>query len=234
MKPAMNIVKIHNEVPFASSMCYWLRLYEMGLPKLEKNSHRYDSHYLAWQSVRKKRNPYFSNGTGFEGYFVGDCQSPGAALEQLLAVGHEILDNITTLHRYEYNYRSNLMKTLMGEGCNFKAVYEWNAILGATLARLRCRVLNDREAVLFRKETYRLVNQLPEINYQRDPGTVEQEYYIVPDLSHQKGKLTVSNTWLKPSDVDAWLVLNAVGKFGHPLVRNYLKSEIQAHGHHAA
>jgi hypothetical protein len=221
----MKTVKVHNEVPFASSISFWIQLHDMDFQTMERNSHRYDPHYLAWQTVRKKRNPFFSNGTGFEGYFVSIAQTPDAALAQILAIGHRMLNSIIMLHRHDYRFRSNLMKTLVGEQGDFKSVYKWNALFGAALARLRCQVRQDRVATAFRDETYQLVEQLPGINYPRDPNTVTQEYYIVGDMTHFGRKLTVSNNWLNPSDQDAWLVMQSVGRFGHPLVRAYLRQK---------
>jgi hypothetical protein len=230
----MNALKIHNQVPFAPSISFWLQLHDMGLQAMEQSSHHYDTHYLAWQTVRKRRNPFFSNGTGFEGYFVGTSQSSDAALEQTLAIGHRMLNSITMLHRHDYRSQSNLMKTLVGECGDFRSVYEWNALFGAALSRLRCQVRRDQVATTFRAETYQLVEQLPSISYPRSLNAVAQEYYIAGDTVQSAPKFTVSNNQLNPSDQDAWLVMQSVGRFGHPLVRTWLRQKSQAQGYLAA
>ena len=230
----MNALKISNQVPFAPSICWRLELYEANLLALTQNSHQFDFNYLAWQTVRKKRNPYFVNGTGFEGYLIGMCQTPDQALDYLLELGRVILNNVVLLYRFDYDFRSRLMKTLVGEQADLQAMYEWNALFGAHLARLRCTARRNYQAAAFRTETYRLVEPLPEIAYRKDADTIQQEYFIAPNSTDAGSKLTVASSGLKSSDQDAWLVAESLGRFGHPLVRTYLRKEFQANGLRAA
>ena len=230
----MNTLRINNQVPFAASISGWLTLNQVDLPVLEAISHQYDAHYLAWQTVRKERNPYFVNGTGFEGYFVGTCTTSDEALTRILAVGQGMLKSIVLLHRFEYRFHSRLMKTLVGEYCDFEALYEWNALFGAALARLHCQVMQDQKAAAFREETYRLVDPQPEIHYLIHTGTLEQEYYVPHDTSGSDHRILVTDGRLNTPDQDAWLVAQSVGRFGHPLVRTCLQREIQDHGLRAA
>jgi len=230
----MNTLRISNQVPFSHSICTWFDLNQVDLPVVLQSSHQYDVPYLAWQTVRKERNPYFVNGTGFEGYFVGTCTTSDEALARLLTIGQDMLTSIATLHRYQYRFHSRLMKTLVGEQLDLKALYEWNALFGAALARLRCQTLRDRQAVAFRDETYRLVDHKPEIHYRNHIGTLEQEYYVAHATAGSDHRLRVVNGGLKSQDQDAWLVVQSVGRFGHPLVRMSLHRTLQNRGLRAA
>jgi hypothetical protein len=233
----MNALQITNQVPFAASIYDWLTLNQVNIQAFEATSHQYDVHYLAWQMVRKERNPYFVNGTGFEGYFVGTCPTPESALTQILAISQQILENIALLHRFEYQFRSMLMKTLVGEKYNLRAVYEWNALLGEALTRLRWRAMQDLEAAAFREETYRLIgvaDRFSEIHYLNDTRPLRQEYFVVHNTQGTGHRLLVNSDGLKTQDQDAWLVAQSVGRFGHPLVRTCLHREIQDHGLRAA
>jgi hypothetical protein len=230
----MNTLRISNQVPFSQSIYCWLALSPAGLPPLVQASHQYDFHYLAWQTVRKERNPYFVNGTGFEGYFVGTCTTSDEALARILAIGESMLKSIAVRNRYQYRFRSKLMKTLVGEQCDIGTLYEWNALFGAALARLRCQAMQEHRAVAFREETYRLVGQQPEIHYLKRTGVLEQEYYVAHDPSVGDHRLLVTSGGLTAQDQDAWLVAQSVGRFGHPLVRTCLRRDIQDHGLRAA
>src|SRR5262249_11050633 len=132
---------------------------------LIKESCQFERQYLAWETVRQGGNPFFENGTGFEGYFIGCCHAPSEALTQLLSLGHQILTNISRLHRFEYQFQSRLHKTLMGELEDLRAMSEWSDEFGATLARLRCKVLCNKDAQRFQSATKQIVDRLPPITY---------------------------------------------------------------------
>ena len=219
----MKRLKIDNQVPFASSIYWWLKLHQSSSKNLIRESHRYDLQYLAWQEVRKERNPFFFNGTGFEGYLIGDCQSPGEALDQILEICQEMLDNSARLHRFEARFLSRLMQTLVGEDCDPRSMYEWNALFGAALGRLRCTATRNRLATLFRRETYREIQHLPAIDYRENLGSVQQEYFLAGHSIADSYKLLIGSQILRSSNQDAWLVAQSIGKFGHPLVREYLR-----------
>lgn len=228
----MNTLRVNTQVPFATSICGWVDTNQVDLQAFEATSHRYDTHYLAWQMVRKERNPYFVNGTGFEGYFVGSCRTPDQALSQILEISQTMLEHIALLHRYESGFRATLMKTLMGEQYDLRAVYEWNALFGEALARLRWRAMQDHEAMKFRDETYRLVrlaDRYSEIHYLNNTSPLQQEYFVVHDTPNSH-RLMIRSSGLHTHDREAWLVAQSVGRFGHPLVRTSLKKEFQEHG----
>ncbi len=218
-------LKIDSIVPF-SDCIYWQLLmnHEQTPTSLLAESHQYDHPYLAWETVRRRRNPYFESGTGFEGYLVGICHSPDEALEQILAISRGMLIGIARLYRFEYGFRSKLRQTLSGEASDPKAIAEWSAQLGAALARLRCNLFHNREADAFREETYQVVSGLPPIDYHAVNHAFRQVYSV--DCQHIPNtvKMVINAQQLPTADQEAWLVAQAIGKFGHPLVREFLRA----------
>lgn len=219
----MSVITISSQVPFAESLHRWLNANAVQLDTLAEHSHHYDPNYLAWETVRKIRNPYFVNGTGFEGYFVGLCRTPEEALDAVLGIGHAMLDSIALMHRFDPRYRSLLLEVLVGERYDMHALYEWNALLGGALARLRCNVTQGFQAAQFRAETYLMTTSLPAIVYRKSGNTVKQEYVIPMDDGNNGNRLMITPQLLKPADRKAWTVVQSVGRFGHPLVRAYLR-----------
>jgi hypothetical protein len=219
--PSGRLLKIENEVPFAHALYWQLKLEGQSLETLARD-HRYELPYLAWETVRKARNPFFVKGTGFEGYFVGICESPEDALDEILRTGHEILDSIAKLYRPEYGFKSTLMKTLSRELDDPKAIHVWSTCLGATVARLRCNLFKNREADAFHTETYRIVSRLPAITYTEDNHAIRQSYVIEAESLDAGPAIQINAAMFKPSDQDAWQVAESIGLFGHPLVRQFL------------
>lgn len=216
------LLKIENQVPYGAPIYGWIHVDDIPLDTVVKPSRQYERPFLAWETVRKIRNPFFDNGTGFEGYFVGFCQSSDEALAKLLNVCQDMLLNVNRLHRMDYTFRSRLMKTLTGESCDYKAMYEWSAQLGAALAKLRCNVRQNRRTERFQTETYYIVNRLPMIAYHEEDRTIEQQY-MIGFCTAPGSRAHITFQSLKPSDQDAWLVAQLIGRFGHPLVRQFLR-----------
>ncbi len=213
-------LKIENYVPFGDTITGRLRIVQdHGLDALIQQSQPYDRAYLAWETVRKRRNPYFENGTGFEGYLVGLCRSPDEALARVLQINRGILTSIMRLHRSEPRFRSRLFKVLLDESNDTPAITEWLTQLGAALARLRCHVLCSRQAADFHTETYRIVAGLPPIAYREMDDSVKQVYILNGHHADPVPKLRIDSQALSPDDQEAWLVAESIGKFGHPLVR---------------
>ena len=171
---------ITGEVPFSQCIYCHCRIQNFKLEKLAKLSHRLESSYLAWESVRKGRNPYFIEGTGFEGYLVGWCSTPEEALYVLIDIGREILHDIDVRYHLEHVFKSRLMQTLTGERQDSRAVQAWQNELGVMLARLRCHVWEHETATEFRSETYRQVKLLPAIRYHTHEHHIDQSYQIAP------------------------------------------------------
>jgi len=217
------MLTIESKVPHDSVLYGWLRLHDMPLDNLVQQSHRYERAYLAWETVRRVRSPFFKVGTGFEGYFVGIYQTPEEMLNQLLKIGHEMLTSNCRLYRHQYTFKAKLMKTLRGELNDPRAIDIWSTLLGATLGKLRCNLHRNYKTYLFQNETYWTVNRLPFIKYVQCEYHIEQEYILAPFKSDCVSKPDFCLNILKPSDYDAGLAVSMIGCFGHPLIRAYLR-----------
>jgi len=229
MSPSLQIQQVNNEVPFGQPILLWANLYDSCLNHLVKHSHIYDPNYLAWETVRKGINPFFVKGTGFEGYFIGVCHSPAETIDAIIAQCQQILDRIARLYRYEYGFRSRLIKTLCRESADPRAINEWSAQLGATLARLRCNLDNNFEAQKFQSHTYRTIHNLPPIRYWEDKDVVNlKQNYAYNALLGSRKVLQIDSHIIQPAHQDAWRVAEAIGEFGHPLIREYLRAQTAA------
>lgn len=218
----MSPLTVQTEVPFGASITVRMRINDATQEELVTGSRKYVEQYLAWEIVRKCRNPFFDKGTGFEGYLVGTCSSVEQALEQIIAVGQESLDSISRLYRFNRVFKSQLMKTLTGESDEPKAMSEWSAQLGAAVARLRCRLLYNSQAAAFREQTYHIVGKLPGIQYFNKGRTIKQTYTLAYCGIDHVRQVSIASAQLKPSEQDAWIVAHFIGRFGHPLVREFL------------
>lgn len=217
-------LQVASDVPFATALYWRLRMKGIHLEELTKQ-HRYERNYLAWETVRKQTNPFFDNGTGLEGYLIGHCQTPDEALETILNICQHMLDCIARYHRFDSNFQSRLFDTLIGYRNDAEAIETWSAYLGATLARLRCNLLNNRPADAFQTETYRLVDRHPDIDYKMRPETIKQHYRIAAAYT-KTHRVQVNLSNLNPSHQDAWLVAASIGRFGHPLLRRVMDLEV--------
>jgi hypothetical protein len=217
------MLTIESSVPHYPIIDGWLRLHNMSLDNLVQYSRRYERAYLAWETVRLARNPFFSVGTGFEGYFVGSYKSSEEMLAQLLHIGHEMLTSNCRLYRHQYTFKTKLMKTLRGEINDPYAIEVWSTLLGAALGKLRCNVHYNYKTYLFQNETYWAVNRLPFIRYTQCEERIEQEYVLALFKNGCVAKSDFCLNMLKPSDYDAGLVVSTIGRFGHPLIRSYLR-----------
>lgn len=215
-------LEINSQVPFAAPIYWRIQLSSLELDHLVKLSRQYETPYLAWETVRRARNPFFENGTGFEGYFIGFCHSPDEALAAIVRTGQEILDRIWRLHGKDYRFKSRMMKTLSADESDRRTMHEWSAQLGATLGRLRCNIRQNHAATAFQEETYRTVYRLPMIVYEEYDATIEQRY-LIGSARASGSRVRIGLTDLKPSDQDAWRVAQYIGRFGHPLVRQFLR-----------
>jgi hypothetical protein len=216
-----NTLCLSGPVPFADSFYWWLKLNDVGLESLVKDSRRYEQPYLAWEMVRKNRNPFFMTGTGFEGYYIGVCHSAEEVLAAIILVNRQILTNIMRQYRMDYGFKSQLMKTLLGEVSDPKAIGIWAAEFGAAIARLRHNLQHNLEGDSFRIETYRAVKTLPPIDYREDDHQILHSYSIGYQIPKPKIQVTIDS--IHPADQDAWLVAWSIGRFGHPLIREYLE-----------
>ncbi len=222
--PHAPLLQMDKAVPFGEAICCRLRLVtDWNWIDLVRASYRHEPHYLAWETVRKGRNPFFENGTGFEGYFVGLCPTPEDALDRILETSQQMLTSITRLHRFEPRFRSTLIKTLVGEMGDLPAISEWAAQFGATLARLRCNLIRNPQSDAFHTEISRLVSRSPSMSYIKNAHSIRQCYQISSGHDPNAVRIVVSMSDLKASEQDAWLIAASVGKFGHPLVREFVR-----------
>ncbi len=222
---------VKSKVPYDITLYGWLHVNHLPLETLTEKSRRFEQSYLAWETVRKLRNPFFTNGTGFEGYFVGIHHSPEEMLDTLLKIGHRILDSNCRMYRYNYTFKSTLMKTLIGEVSDPRAIYVWSDLLGSLLGRLRMNIETNHENYHFQNETYWIVNNLPQIRYAPRDFRLEQEYRLMLFGHHRAHRLDFSPSLLRPSDYEAGRVVWMLGRFGHPLIREYLHKVDQAYWH---
>src|SRR5690348_6209547 len=145
-----NTLQVDSKVPFGNSIYAWLNVAQSHtLEEFVAQSRLYEPTYLAWEEVRLGRNPFFENGTGLEGYFVGLCHTPEDVLERLLEIGRDALRHITRIHLHDPHFHSVLMQVLFEESDDPTAIAEWSTEFGATLGRLRCNLLNNAEGSAF-------------------------------------------------------------------------------------
>ncbi len=215
------IITLQSEVPFGQAIYALLYLNDIHLDTLSIHD-QVERHYLAWETVRKELNPFFEEGTGFEGYLIGRCSKPEEALESILVINQHVLDAIARLYRYQYSFRSRLMKTLTRETSDPEAIHTWSAYLGAELGKLRMQIASNLDARTFQMQTYQMIGTLPPMVYHQSGEAVTQTYAVASETKPQVNKLTISLPMLKPSQQDAWLVAENIGEFGHPLVRKLL------------
>lgn len=221
--PGGHILRIDSDIPFTDAVYGWMAAHRHELDTLASPSRRFENNYLAWETVRRRTNPFFENGTGFEGYFVGQCTVPEEALDHILTMSQSILDNLARMYHNNFPFQSRLMQTLAEEHPDPKAMYIWSAELGAALGRLRVNVSRNAEATAFNANTYRLVQMLPPIHYQEAGQSIRQAYAVTGSADNQRRAL-VTLSDLPPTRQHAWMVAQFIGKFGHPIVREFLRN----------
>ncbi|MCS7070844.1 MAG: hypothetical protein NZM00_05015, partial [Anaerolinea sp.] len=209
---------VENVVPFSQVIYAWLCLRSLQLEAVVQHD-RVERNYLAWETVRKQTNPFFETGTGFEGYLIGRCPDAAAALDETVDIGQRILDAIRRMYRFEYGFRARLMATLLRERADSALIAIWAEYLGAELGRLRAQVVHNDAARQFQARTYHIVETLPPMYYRQIDDAIRQRYAVGSDGRPPADRLKVTLTMLKPGQQDAWLVVENIGQFGHPLIR---------------
>lgn len=213
---------IHSTVPFSRAIHTWLHYANPSYEYFIRESRDYEARYLAWETVRKGRNPFFVKGTGLEGYLVGRCTSPEEALTTILGIAQTTLDRIARYYRYNWEFRARLLRVLRRECDDPQGIAEWSAQLGAMLGVLRCHVLRCPEAQHFQTQTYLMTTCLPRMDYAENGDHLDQSYAVIDDPQLRDGRLSVDLAMLNPAQQEAWIVADAIGEFGHPLIREYL------------
>lgn len=225
LRRSSGLLHVESYVPYCTCISTHLCLNRRPLEEFERLSRTYERAFLAWETVRRVRNPFFKEGTGFEGYYIGRCQSVDEMIQRLLELGRMMLECNRRYFRYDYAFQARLMDALSGEWADVKALDAWSALLGATLGRLRCMANRVPKAGQYQSETYSLTNSVPPITYRMNGCTIRQEYTLPYPPHLQSHKLDISFDSLPPRDQDAAFVIWSVGRLGHPLVRQYLSEK---------
>lgn len=183
-----------------------------------------EDRYLAYESVRTglragyivgkiythdKRLPY----TGLEPYAVGSELSP----EEIVGLeASEGVKLVKALNRDGSGYFYN--KALRGEKVDPKVIGDLAAVWGGLVARFRA--IGDSDLSQFRSETYSRVRVLPDIAYALKGGDLKQTI-VLPKVS--EGQFPTTRVELSSDDIRGYLMVSALGRFGHPLVRETVR-----------
>ncbi len=221
-RSSKGLLIVESNVPYGAAIAAWLALRRQPLAELERSSRWYERPFLAWETVRRVRNPFYSMGTGFEGYYIGQCGSSDEMTERLLQLGRDMIASNDLLYNFDYNFKSRLMKALAEEALDLKALNAWSQVLGATLGRLRRMAASSPAASTFQQETYRMTNSVPPIRYTLHDHTVSQTYTLPFPGQHNARASALDPATVYPADREAAFVITTVGRLGHPLVRQYL------------
>jgi hypothetical protein len=221
-RSAKGLLTVESNVPYGASIAGWLALHDRPFSDLEHPSRWYERAFLAWETVRRVRNPFFSEGTGFEGYYIGQCHSADEMTARLLELGHAMIASNDRLYPYDYAFKTRLMNALSSESVDVPALKVWAELLGAMLGRLRRIAGQTPAAGVFQTETYRMTNSVPPIRYSLTRQNVQQTYTLPFPPQANGRKLAIDFSTLAPTDRDAAMVVWSVGRLGHPLVRQYL------------
>lgn len=224
-----------NEILIANKDVPLSKLVKTGLSvgKLsvaEQKSHGMDEAYFRWQAIRlagvplngKKNETRVTCRTGLEGYFVGSVESPEKLATELLEIGEQIWKGIKLLHKLNYSKRKRLEETILGKGYSSDAAFEWAAILGATIARLRAKLLYNKVGQEFQFSTRQEINGLPKIIYrvnELDSGLVQAYKLPIAD----KQTIVIDSFGSGDEQKLYWETVQNIGIFGHPLVRALLR-----------
>ena len=198
------------------------------LEKIIKTSHVLDRAYFSWLKVRKDGIPLSNSSskkvtfeTGFEGYSVGRVSSKDELLSDIISDGKRLWNGIRLLHKHSQLSKNGLEKAVRGEPCRIEYLDEWMTIFGAELARKRAQILSNQQALAFRMQIKKLVENLPLITYSLNPqGIGMQTYYLPCDPVQTTVSVdALQNLNLNDEEALAFLTMKNIGKFGHPLLR---------------
>lgn len=208
-------------------------LYEMAqkvdhvpLEKMLNHSRKMKDPFLSWECIRKFGVPLGNQrvtlSTGFEGYLVGQVNSAEEMIQDLAQTGVEIWRIALIRYKNQWKRKKQLREMITGESFSSWAAREWSVIFEAQLARRRASILKNKEAQAFRAENKKKVLGLSGVTYTvSDSGLITQKYELTsprdqvvrPSLSH-----------LSDEEMFGLLIMQEIGKFGHPLVRTALNS----------
>jgi hypothetical protein len=125
----------------------------------------------------------------------------------------------------EYGFRERMMRALIEDDVDFKAVQAWAEQFGAVVARLRCNLQHNPDGNLFRIQSYRVVSGLRPISYHLFDSRIVQTYSVGRRFLPPRPQIELNG--LNPAAQEAWSVISQLGRFGHPLVREYLQQRMR-------
>lgn len=209
----------------------WLEIKGLSLRDLVGLvNHNQDRGLLAWQNVKFARNPFFAEGTGFEGYDFGLVQSSAEELENLISDGQGILDSIARLHRNDRQYINVLINTLYGDQHEPRAINEWTDILGALLAKKRAKLINNPVGEKFRTETHTIVGALPKVQWHHSGDNIIKSFSLGQSVD-VTGKPKLESYDLTSKQEEALAVMMLLGEYGDPLIRLFSEIDRSGSGH---
>ena len=199
------------------------------LTSAELSSHGKDKAYYGWQQVRLAGIPLdlarpkdlYTCKTGLEGYFFGEVHSQEQLAAEIMAIGKDIWSGINLTHRGLHQKKRGLRRTILGEECTLESALEWSTILGATLGRLRAKLLYNPAAAKFQFDVKQTVDGLPKIQYgTQDRASKLVQTYQLP-IKDANAKIIPSPAATE-EEMLHWETVQNLGLFGHPLVRALL------------
>jgi len=228
LKPSGSIV-IDNSPFFPKQLACDLDLLVEGnkvtneeLNDLVRRHNSFFDAYIRWELVRRA-SPFVKDakGTGFGGYWVGVTKDGAEVVNDLVALGQDVLDSITRLHPRQPARRRKLLKVLRGEEYSEEALLELNDIFGSLLARLRVQLLGNHAGQLYRQETEELVRgSIVKLSWEGEDALREQVILPQRRSKHGDGILPVGKEVMKEmTETDAGFLMWRIGMMGDPLFR---------------
>jgi hypothetical protein len=205
-----------------------------GIPthQLAERLKVYSKAYLRWM-VTKYKNPFLANGTGLEGYFIGDHLTSGIQVAREIGeLGLQAMKNIAAcdgklmVRRIEKMVTNNVFDS--------KAMEIAQAEFAAILARLRTRLYDNHDATQYRETLDHTVSQLPPIHYGVDGANALeainnghflcQQIFIPKNFglinSHKYERLEGDPlSFLDPNLQRGFFYMDQFAKFGAPIPR---------------
>lgn len=203
---------VFKQCPFSELV--WSQIGALSKPKAMQGY----ANFLAWMLMRE-RNPFFTQGTGWEGYAVAHTVQPAHVLEWELQLGKSMIDRM-----YEANppgsVRQEYLRFMEGKLSVANLRY-WNAAFGAELARQRARTLQHPLARAYRLQTYQQLPTISEVSVALEFGTSFEQYMLPQIELHQVQRIDLSREFERMTDLQqvSLRLLCLLGMLGHPAVR---------------
>ncbi len=178
--------------------------------------------FLAWMLMRR-RNPFFSTGTGWEGHAIAHTLVPGNALDWMIALSKELMASANrncTTNKMRREMFSILEGTATVQNLRF-----WNGVFGTALARLHVQTALSPIAREYRQQTYDLLPPATKVGLLRTKNGGIAEQYALPTIMLDgvvRIDLQLESASMSEEDQRALQLLQILGMIGHPSVRDAL------------